>query len=349
MKKSIFGLTYNQLETFFLKNNLNKKGANLIFNNFFKKLIFNFNIQNLSHDKQNLLSKNFNFDLPKVIFCKEEDSKANIKTRKFLLELNDGTKVESVLIPFNNKYTLCISSQVGCAMGCTFCFTGKQGFIRNLETYEIVGQLIAVKMWLKNNFFNYRISNIVFMGQGEPLHNFDAVKSACDIFTSQYGLSLGRDKITISTVGYLPGLKKWLKEPIGVNLALSFHCPDDAIRSKLIPLNKFYPLKEILSLISALPLEKKRFITFEILLIDNVNDSIEMAKMSGELLKDIKGIINIIPFNPIPTSPYQRPSPEKVSLYCEQIKKYGLPTMIRQTKGENILAACGQLHSTYSA
>lgn len=339
--KSLYGLSYEDLLTLLNNSGLNSSGASLIFNYLYKKMDFKAEIPNLSKETQRYIKNNFEFDLPIISLVSGDE------TKKFLVRFSDFEEVECVLIPFNGKYTLCLSSQVGCAMKCAFCYTGTQGFKRHLKTQEIVGQLMAVKLWLKENEKKKaaKISNLVFMGQGEPLHNFGAVRKACEIFLSQFGLSFGREKITISTAGYLPGLKEWSADPLSVNLALSFHCPDDLIRNELIPLNQSYPLGEVLEEIKKLPLEKKRFVTFEILLIKDLNDSEEFAHQSARLIQEMSPLVNIIPFNPFPGSKYQRPSEERVERFRTITESYGIPSMIRKTKGDEILAACGQLKS----
>ncbi len=337
--ENFFSLTYSDLLCRLKDQDFNTRGASLLYNYLYKKGQLNFEIPNLSKQTQTWLKESFSLDVGKITKVSGEE------TRKFLIQFSDGLQVESVLIPFQGKYTICLSSQVGCAMKCSFCYTGTQGLKRSLKTHEIVGQVLAIKEWLNELEEKAKISNLVFMGQGEPLHNFGAVKKACEIFLDQHGLSFGREKITISTAGYLPGLQEWLVDPLSVNLALSFHCPVDEIRDELIPLNRPYPLRQVLSLIKELPLEKKRFVTFEILLIKNLNDSIEMAQKSAELIKDLCPLVNLIPFNPFPGSPYQRPGDEAITTFQEVMESYGIPTMIRKTKGDEVLAACGQLNS----
>lgn len=341
---SIFDISYSELEGVLIDQGLNPSGARLLFNYLYKKLELTFEIPNLAKETQHFLQQNFPLNLPIVKKVLKEVQKEKV-TYKFLIEFSDNRVVECVLIPFQGKYTLCLSSQVGCAMKCSFCFTGTQGLTRSLKTSEIVGQLMAVKHWVKNQDLGLIISNIVFMGQGEPLHNFASVKKACEIFLSQFGLSFAREKLTISTAGYLPGLKEWAKDPLPVNLALSLHCGDDNIRNELIPLNKAYPLKEVLEVIRELPLEKKRFVTFEVLLIKDLNDSESFAHQVAELIKDCQPLINIIPFNPFPGTTYQRPLDEQLNAFKMVTEGYGIPTMVRKTKGDEILAACGQLTS----
>ena len=231
-------------------------------------------------------------------------------------------------------------------MNCSFCFTGEQGLKRNLTTGEIVGQFVQAWRWLAHNRpGEERILNIVFMGQGEPLHNFDAVKKACEIFLAQHGTSIGVQKITISTAGYLPGLTRWRQEIPGVNLALSLHSPFTTKRNELIPINKKYPLDAVLSYIDQIPLHKKQFITYEYILIKDFNDTAADAHKLGALLTGKRAYINLIPFNPFPGAGYQRPEAANIAQFKAVLDTYAIPTLIRTAKGDDVLAACGQLNS----
>ncbi len=343
MKTSFYDLNFDDLREFMHDNALNESVASNLFNWHYKKKNLNKCSKDISKNALALIDENFEFALPEIDLVHESAD----KTVKFLFKLQDGSKVESVLIPFHNKYSICLSSQVGCAMKCSFCFTGKQGLKRSLKTSEIVGQFLVAWNWLsKNRPGEERILNIVFMGQGEPLHNFDSVKKACEIFLSKHGTSIGHQKITISTSGYIPGLKRWADEIPGVNLALSLHSPFNVKRDELIPINKAYPLKEVLSCIDGIPLAKKQFVTYEYLLIENFNDSEEDAHATGKILKDKRAYINLIPFNPIPDSPYSRPKNDRVTAFKKVLDTYKIPTLIRETKGDEVMAACGQLNSS---
>lgn len=342
-KQSFYSLSYSELSALLQKEALPLEGARQLFNWFYKKnKTFPCLLHNLSTKTEKFISENMCFELPAVArFYVSPD-----KTVKFVFELSDGSEVESVLIPFNNKYTVCLSSQVGCQMKCSFCFTGEQGFTRHLQTSEIIGQFLQIQKWLtQNRPAEDRILNIVFMGQGEPLHNFDAVKKSCEIFLSQHGLSLACHKITVSTAGYLPGLKRWKDEMPNVNIALSLHSVRDDKRNELIPLNRAYPLSEILPLVNQIPQDPKRFVTYEYLVLAGYNDSDEEIHQTGRLLKGQKAYINLIPFNPYPGSKYQRPTSEKILKIKDILDTYKIPTTIRTTKGEGILAACGQLNT----
>jgi 23S rRNA (adenine2503-C2)-methyltransferase len=346
LKHSFYDLSYSDLEAVVNQNNLNPSVAAVLFNWYYKKKESTHCYHKISNASSAFVEKNFDFSLPEIdtVYQSEKD-----RTVKFLFKLEDNHTVETVLIPFNNKYSICLSSQVGCAMNCSFCFTGEQGLKRNLTTAEIVGQFLQAWRWLAaNRPGEERILNIVFMGQGEPLHNFDAVKKACEIFLSQHGTSIGVQKITISTAGYIPGLNRWRQEVPGVNLALSLHSPFAEKRNELIPLNRKYPLDEVLAYINDIPLQKKQFITYEYILIKDFNDTPEDAQKLGMLLSGKRAYINLIPFNPFPGSRYMPPDLNTIECFKAILDTYNIPTLIRGTKGDDVLAACGQLNSTNS-
>jgi 23S rRNA (adenine2503-C2)-methyltransferase len=346
LKQSFYDLNYSDLELIINQNNLNNSSAAILFNWHYKKKQNSQCRDDIAKSALIFFENNFDFSLPEIDTVQESTKD---RTVKFLFKLKDNHKVETVLIPFNNKYSICLSSQVGCAMNCSFCFTGEQGLKRNLTTSEIVGQFLMAWRWLATNRpGEERILNIVFMGQGEPLHNFDAVKKACEIFLSQHGTSIGVQKITISTAGYIPGLKRWSQEIPGVNLALSLHSPFAEKRNELIPINKKYPLEEVLTYIDKVPLNKKQFITYEYILIKDFNDSPEDAQKLGALLTGKRAYINLIPFNEFPGARYQRPHFDKVEQFKAVLDTFKIPTLIRGVKGDDVLAACGQLNSKNS-
>lgn len=346
MKRSFYDLSYSDLDAVVGLNNLNQSVAAVLFNWYYKKKEMLPCYGKVSKQALSFFEQNYDFSLPEIdtVYQSEKD-----RTVKFLFRLEDNNKVETVLIPFNNKYSICLSSQVGCAMNCSFCFTGEQGLKRNLATSEIVGQFIKAWYWLASNRpGEERILNIVFMGQGEPLHNFDAVKKACEIFLCQYGLSIGAQKITVSTAGYIPGLKRWAMEIPGVNLALSLHSPFEEKRNELIPINRKYPLDQVLAYIDQIKLAKKQFITYEYILIKDFNDAAEDAKKLGKLLAGKSAYINLIPFNAFPGSRYATPGLDNVEKFKAVLDTFKIPTLIRGAKGDDVLAACGQLNSNAS-
>ncbi|HXH32747.1 MAG TPA: 23S rRNA (adenine(2503)-C(2))-methyltransferase RlmN [Bacteriovoracaceae bacterium] len=342
MKASFYQYTLSELQALFLAHSLPPTGPGKLFNWHYKNRRFEPCVTDLAKTTQDFLIQNLSFDLPKIDLVQQSED----RTVKFLLELADGKKVETVLIPSNRKYGICLSSQVGCAMKCSFCHTGLQGLSRHLQAHEIVGQLLAVQRWLSTERPGKdQISSLVFMGQGEPLHNFDAVRRACEIFLSQHGLSLAGDKITISTAGYLPGLKRWKAEMPAVNIALSLHSTDKAKRDELIPINAIYPLEQVLELVEQIPKSRKRFVVYEYLLVKGFNDSVEDARSLGQALQGKRAFVNLIPFNPYPGSKYQRPAASVVDSFKAELDTVGVPALVRFTKGQDILAACGQLNS----
>lgn len=343
MRTSFYQYSYKDLQELCATHGLVPASAQHLYNWYYKKKSREFcKIHNLAEKTKNFIREHLEFDLPQI----DQVHESADKTVKFLFRLKDGLKVETVLIPFMNKYTICLSSQVGCAMNCSFCYTGEQGFKRHLTTDEIVGQFLQAQLWLTTHRpDDNRILNIVYMGQGEPLHNFDAVKKSAEIFISQHGLSLADHKITISTSGYLPGLERWKQEMPNVNIALSLHSPFVEKRNELIPINRKFPIDQVLSAVDAIPNGKKRFVTYEYLLIENFNDSEQDAMTTGQILQGKKAYINLIPFNPFPGSKYKRPSEEKVAHFKSILDQFQIPTLIRSTKGDQILAACGQLNT----
>ncbi len=339
---SFYQYSFNDFKSLCIQHELVPASASLLFNWHYKKNQRGPCVHNNLAKKTIAYLKNLDFGLPKIDHVHESRD----KTVKFLFNLRDGYKVESVLIPFQQKYSICLSSQVGCAMKCSFCFTGKQGFTRNLNVEEIVGQLLEAQKWLtQNRPDDDRILNIVYMGQGEPLHNFDAVKTSAEIFLSQHGVSIAAHKITVSTSGYLPGLLRWQNEMPNVNIALSLHSPFTEKRNKLIPINRKYPLADVLKLVDAIPKDEKRFVTYEYLLVKDFNDSEADALATGRLLEGKKAFLNLIPFNPFPGADFDRPEMESVLKFKRLLEPFKIPTLIRTTKGDDILAACGQLNT----
>ena len=260
-----------------------------------------------------------------------------------------GDDVETVLIPDGKRRTLCISTQVGCALDCTFCATGKQGFNGNLSTEDIVGQVVQASLWLAQNRPLDRISNVVFMGMGEPLLNFEATMGSVDIFTDDLGFGLSRRRVTISTAGVVPGILKMCGRT-AVALAVSLHAPNDDVRSELVPINRKYPIADLLNACDAYLKSQgvKASITFEYSLIKDVNDSTDLARDLGRLLKNFRCKVNLIPFNPFPGTTYRRPSDQRIRKFQETLMSKGVLATQRITRGDDIAAACGQLVGSVS-
>ncbi|MCG6940742.1 MAG: 23S rRNA (adenine(2503)-C(2))-methyltransferase RlmN [Thiohalocapsa sp.] len=259
-------------------------------------------------------------------------------TVKWLLELDDGQRVETVFIPEERRTTLCVSSQVGCALDCRFCATARQGFNRNLGTGEIVAQVRHAMQRLGKT-----PSNIVLMGMGEPLANFDAVVAATDVMRDDLAYMLSKYRVTLSTSGIVPNIYR-LAEVSDISLAVSLHAPDNALRDELVPINRKYPLEELIPACRAyLRGDSRRRITWEYVMLDGVNDSIAQAKALIRLLEGTPSKVNLIPFNPFPGSGFDTTPPERVEAFRQRLLRAGLVATTRKTRGEEIAAACGQL------
>jgi 23S rRNA (adenine2503-C2)-methyltransferase len=265
-------------------------------------------------------------------------------TVKWLIGFHGGNAVETVYIPEARRGTLCVSSQVGCALNCSFCSTGAQGFARNLTTSEIIGQVwLAAKALGHERNGQRKITNIVMMGMGEPLLNFDAVVPALSVMRNDLGFGFGAKRVTVSTAGLVPGIYR-LGETIDVALAVSLHSPIDEVRTGLVPLNRKYPIAELMQACRDFVSEKhKRTVTFEYTLIDGVNDHPEQARKLVKLLRTVPSKLNLIPFNPFPGTQYRCSSQEKITRFQEIVMQGGLIATVRKTRGEDIDAACGQL------
>lgn len=303
-------------------------------------------------DAMTNLAKEFRARLKDLAYIKApsiiREHKSADGTRKWLFDVGNGNAVEAVFIPEDDRGTLCISTQAGCAMGCLFCSTGKQGFNRNLTTGEIVGQLWTAERELRREAGitdpNDRvISNVVLMGMGEPLQNLDNVIPALRIFLDDNGYGLSRRRVTVSTSGLVRQMDK-LGEAVPVALAVSLHAPDDALRDKLMPVNKKHPLEELLAACSRyLKVAPRDFITFEYLLLGGINDAPEQARALVKLVKTVPCKFNLIPFNPFPDSDLKQPEREKVLAFAKILNDAGIVTTVRKTRGDDIAAACGQL------
>jgi len=307
-------------------------------------------MKNLPKEIRENLEKNYILN-PLKLLKKEVSSDESIK---YLFALRDGYTIESVLLPMKKeqldeegklvhlrKYTICISSQVGCKIGCAFCLTAKEGFKRNLTPGEITAQVLEIKK--DNDIAQNRKVNIVYMGMGEPLDNIDNVAKAVEIFADPDGLAISPRRQTISTSGLSKQIEKLAKMDLGVLLAISLHTVDDELREKLMPINKAYNIKSIINAVKAFPIDTRKRVMFEYLVMKNVNDDIKTAKKLVKLLHGIKAKVNLIYFNPYPGSQFQRPSQSSVIAFQDYLAKHGILCTIRQSKGLDISAACGQL------
>lgn len=304
---------------------------------------------NISFDEMTTLSRDFRARLsgiarisrPQIV--KVQESKDG--TKKALLRLEDGLFIESVLIPGKNNWTICVSTQAGCAMDCQFCLTARQGFKRNLQPSEITGQILTLKYALPDC---PEIKNIVMMGMGEPLANYDNVVKAIKNLTCDFGLGFSNRKVTVSTCGLAPQIMK-LGKDICINLAVSLNAHDNETRSRLMPINKKYPLEVLLDACKKYPMPGRRLLTFEYILMDGINASVRDAKKLAALLKDQRCKLNLIVFNEYPGAPFKAPSPKTVEAFQKTLIDSHYTTMLRASKGSDILAACGQLSGAYQA
>jgi 23S rRNA (adenine2503-C2)-methyltransferase len=261
-------------------------------------------------------------------------------TEKFLLTLQDGRQVESVFIPRTPHQTFCVSTQVGCAMGCAFCLTATMGLVRNLTAGEIVGQVrvLAGTLGLAGERFN-----VVFMGMGEPLHNYDATMAAVRILADDHGFAVHPRRITLSTVGLVPAIERLAREDVMPRLAVSLHAPTDEQRAALVPVNRKYPIADIVEACRRFPPARRGRITFEYVLLAGVNDALEDARKLASLVQGLHVKVNLIPLNPAAGIPFERPSDERIDAFGRTLAERGVTVMVRKSRGRDIRAACGQL------
>jgi 23S rRNA (adenine2503-C2)-methyltransferase len=299
---------------------------------------------NLAKDFRGDMAEHFTLERPELV----TEQISNDGTRKWLLRTGPGIEFETVFIPEPGRGTLCVSSQVGCTLNCRFCHTGTQKLVRNLTPAEIVGQLMLARDRLgdwPSTGENRRITNVVMMGMGEPLYNFDNVKQALALAADGDGLALSKRRITLSTAGVVPMISR-AGEEIGSMLAISLHAVRDEIRDVIVPINKKYPIAELLAACKAYPgVSNARRITFEYVMLKGVNDSLADAKELVRLVKGIPAKINLIPFNPWPGAPYECSDWEQIEKFAEIVNRAGYASPIRTPRGRDIMAACGQLKS----
>ncbi|MDP2953700.1 MAG: 23S rRNA (adenine(2503)-C(2))-methyltransferase RlmN [Chloroflexota bacterium] len=264
------------------------------------------------------------------------------KARKVLFQLRDGKTIESVLLSYEERLSVCVSTQVGCAIGCPFCATGQQGFERQLSAVEIVDQVLYFTRRLEGDG---RVGNVVFMGMGEPLANFANTWRAVEILNSAHGFGLGARRITISTAGLVPQIVQLSQQPLQVRLAVSLQAPDDALRNVLVPINRRYPLKELMAACRSYGDRTGRRVTFEYVLFDGVNDSVRQAVELAHLLRGMGALVNLIPANASGDPRFRAPSQEKTAAFLKELENLGVKATLRARRGADIVAGCGQLRS----
>ena len=350
---NMVGLTRSALRVALIENGTPEKQANMrvgqIWQWIYEKGVRDFSkMTNLAKPYREALEKKFLISVPEII----SKNISQDGTRKYLMRIDGGHEIETVYIPEENRGTLCISSQVGCTLTCSFCHTGTQRLVRNLTSSEIIGQILVARddlgEWPNQEAPKPKprlLSNVVLMGMGEPLYNFDNVRDAMKIAMDPEGVALSRRRITLSTSGVVPEITKTAEE-IGCQLAISFHATTDEVRDKLVPINKKWNISKLLETLKNYPkVSNSERITFEYVMLKNINDSDEDAHRLVKLIKGIPAKINLIPFNEWPGSPFERSDWKQIKSFSDIIYRAGYASPIRTPRGEDIMAACGQLKS----
>lgn len=337
MKTDLAGLELKELETYVQSLGHKKFHARQIYEWIWKRGVTDFDeMTNLSRELRTALAEQAVVSLPEVIrHDVSEDG-----TQKFVLRLADGRQIESVFIPDTPKQTFCVSTQVGCAMGCAFCLTGKMGLVRHLTPAEITGQvrLLARATNLLDKSFN-----IVLMGMGEPLQNYDATMKSLRMLNQKEGFDMHPKRVTLSTVGLVPMMDKLAQEELMPNLAVSLHAATEEQRRAIVPPTKKYSLHDVIKACERFPLSKRRRIMFEYVMLKGVNDSDEDARKLVKVLSGVKAKVNLLPLNAAPGIPFERPSDERVNAFAKILADRGMMVSVRKSRGRDIKAACGQL------
>ena len=340
-KVNLLDLDRSALEAFFVARGEKPFRAAQIMKWIYHERVTDFTaMSNLSKALRERLAEEAEIRPPEVIL----DRASRDGSRKWLIRMDSGNSIETVFIPEPDRGTLCISSQIGCPLDCSFCATARQGFNRNLTVAEIVGQVWQAARLLGDARNGHRvITNIVLMGMGEPLLNFANVVKATDLMQDDLGFGISKRRVTLSTAGVVPALRR-LREVSEVSLAVSLHAPDDALRNELVPLNRTYPITELLAACRHYIADKPhRRVTWEYVLLEGVNDSEEQARDLAALIKNIPSKVNLIPFNPFPDARYRRSGPAAIARFQAVLMAHGLTVVTRKTRGDDIAAACGQL------
>ena len=333
---NIYGLTLEEIEELFLSLGSKKFHALQLFSWLYEKRVESFD--EMSDIKKDIISKlkdNYSVDRLKIVDVQEDSDVC-----KYLFELNDGEHIEAVLMKHDYGNSICVSSQVGCNMGCKFCESGRRKKVRNLETYEMVLQILMIEKLLGE-----RISHVVVMGIGEPFDNYDNLIKFFKIINHPKGLAIGARHITVSTCGIIPKILEFSEFPLQINLAISLHAPNNEIRDKIMPINKAYPINELIPALKTYLKKTNRRITFEYIMLDGINDSEECALELANLVKDINCYINLIPYNETNNIEFKRTKTIQIMRFYDILKKSRVNVTIRREFGGNIDAACGQLRS----
>ena len=334
--KNIFNYTKENLEHFLIENNLKKFMAKQIYDWLYCKRIYDVNLfSNINNVNKLFLKNNFSFEILKIEFVQEDKD-----VKKFLFRLKDNQKIEAVLMMHDYGNSVCVSSQVGCNMGCKFCESGRLKKVRNLEIYEMVQQIVLI-----SDYANLKINSVVIMGIGEPFDNYDNVIEFIKIINDANGLAIGARHITVSTCGIVPKIYEFARLPLQVNLALSLHAPTDEIRKQIMPIANAYSLDEIIKALVDYNKKTNRRLTIEYVMLKGINDDINYAKMLANLIKPLNAYVNLIAYNETNNIEYKASNKETISKFYDTLKKENVDVTIRRKFGNNIDAACGQLRS----
>ncbi|HIQ94156.1 TPA: 23S rRNA (adenine(2503)-C(2))-methyltransferase RlmN [Candidatus Ventrenecus stercoripullorum] len=333
---NLYGLTKEELEQYFVSIGEKKFKATQVFEWLYQKRVTTIEeFSNIKKEVREQLQKDFSLELPKVI--KRE---IDIDVEKYLFELSDNERIEAVLMRHNYGLSVCVSSQVGCNMGCKFCESGRLKKVRNLEAHEMVGQILVIESLIKE-----RISSVVIMGIGEPLDNYENVIRFIKIINDAKGIQIGARHITLSTCGLIPKIKELSELDIQINLAISLHAPNDHLRSEIMPINKAYPLQELMETIKEYIKKTNRRVTMEYILLKGVNDQKKHAKELANLLRGMNVYVNLIPYNETNHIEFQKSDKETIDAFYRELQKEKIQVTVRREFGSSISAACGQLRS----
>lgn len=336
--KNIYGMTLSDLEDYFVRIEDKKFKAVQVFEWLYKKRIHSFS-EMTNVKKETLIKIEHDYYLGNLNII---DKKIGKDVVKYLFKLNDQEKVEAVLMNHDYGNSLCVSTQVGCNMGCTFCESGRLKKVRNLDVHEMVMQILAIEQDLK-----IRISHVVLMGIGEPFDNYDNIISFIDIINSGKGIDIGARHITVSTCGIIPKIKDFINNGKQVNLAISLHASNDRLRSQLMPINKVYPLSDLIKVLKEYISKTNRRVTFEYILLSGVNDLVENALELADLIKGMNAYVNLIPYNETSHIEYKKSNQQRILKFYDILKKNNINVTIRREFGSEVMAACGQLRANY--
>ena len=335
---SIYGLTLEDLEEYFLSIGSKKFHALQLFSWLYEKRIESFDeVTNIKKEVIDKIKDEFSISRLKIVDVQEDKD-----VSKYLFELEDGEHIEAVLMRHDYGNSICVSSQVGCNMGCKFCESGRRKRVRNLETYEMVLQILMIE-----KLINTRISHVVVMGIGEPFDNYDNLIKFFAIINHPKGLAIGARHITVSTCGIIPKIEEFSDFPLQINLAISLHAPNNEIRNKIMPINKVYPIEKLMVALKEYYKKTNRRLTFEYIMLKDVNDKEENALELAKLIKGMNAYVNLIPYNETSHIEYKKSSKDRIMAFYDVLKKNGINVTIRKEFGGTVSAACGQLRSNY--